>query len=132
MPLSLEDKFEIQELMNRFIQTTDLKTAEDMRPLFTPDGRFVIDAMEIDVVGIDNIVAFLEEVRGKMPGKMFHALTNFVVEGDGDAATVSCASQALQADDGRVQHFAFGYYHDQLVRTSDGWRIKEHNLTLMA
>lgn len=132
MPLSLQDKFEIQELLARFIQVTDLGDYEEMRDLFVADSRFVIAKMGMDIAGIDSIVPSLKDLRATLPMDVFHVLSNFVVDGDGDEATVRCASQALQAGEDRVKHMAFGYYTDQVVRTADGWRLKEHNLALLA
>lgn len=130
MPISIEDKMDIHELMGRYILASDLHGPEAMRDIFTEDGRFVIEAMQIDVKGRDNIIAWLKEVSKTVPDKLFHTSSNFVIDGDGDAATMTCISQAIQITDDGIKHFAFGHYEDTLVKTPAGWRLKDHKLHL--
>lgn len=131
MPLTLEDKMEIQELMGRYILAADIHGPEAMRDIFTEDGRFVIEAMQVDVKGRDNIINWLTEIAKTMPPKLYHTSSNFVIDGDGDAATMSCISQAIQFTDDGIKHFAFGHHEDTLVKTSTGWRLKDHKLNLL-
>ena len=92
---------------------------------------FVIVAMQVDVKGLDNVVTWLDKISKTVPDKLFHASSNFVIDGDGDEATMNCISQAIQITDDGIKHFAFGYYKDMLVKTAAGWRLKDHKLNLM-
>jgi len=131
MPLSIEDKLEIQELMARYILASDVHGPEGMRDIFTEDGRFIIEAMQVDVKGIDNIVNWLTEISKTVPPKLYHTSSNFVIDGDGDVATMTCISQAIQITDDGIKHFAFGNYDDTLVKNPTGWRLKDHKLNLL-
>ena len=49
MILTIEDKFEIQDLMGRFALAVDVEGPEAMADIFTSDARFVIEAFKLDV-----------------------------------------------------------------------------------
>jgi len=72
-------------------------------------GWFVIVAMQVDVKGLDNVVTWLDKISKTVPDKLFHASSNFVIDGDGDEATMNCISQAIQITDDDIKHFALGY-----------------------
>jgi hypothetical protein len=53
-------------------------------------------------------------------------MSNFVIEGEGDHATARSYVDALlmpSTPDGEV-HQAAGWYEDEFIRTSDGWKIR--------
>lgn len=132
MPLSAEDKIEIQELMGRYSLAADVDGPEAMRDIFTEDATFVIEAMRANVQGIDNIVAWLTEAYKAMPGKLYHISTNFVIEGHGDNATMTCTSQGLMPSNDGIKVFTLGHYQDVVVKTSAGWRLKDHKIIVLA
>lgn len=131
MPLSAEDRLEIQDLMGRFALATDVHGPHAMGDLFVEDGRFVIDAMQLDVQGRDNIINWIKGAADSFPEKHIHVLSNFVIDGDGDEAKLSCVSQAIQINDGKIDYFGIGYYDEKLVKTPSGWRLKIHKLNLI-
>lgn len=132
MPLTIEDKMEIQELMGRYIRASDVDGPEALRDIFTEDARFVIDAMQIEVTGVDNIIAMVVEFEKSLPSKIYHFSTNFVIDGDGDQATLTCISQAVQPTEDGIKNFTFGHYEDMLVKTPAGWRLKDHKIVVLA
>ena len=63
-----------------------------------------------------------------------HLISNVVVRLDGDRAESSCYLQAQHVKTGTAGGDNFiiaGRYDDQLVRTPDGWRIRERRLQAM-
>ena len=132
MPLSIEDKVEIQDLMGRFALAVDVNGPDAMRDLFVDDARFVIDAMQIDVKGLDNIVNWMKQAADSFPPNLTHVQSNFVIEGDVKEAKLSCISQAIQDHEGEIKHFVVGRYNETLVKTLADWRLKKHKLQLRA
>jgi len=132
MSLTTADKMEIQDLMGRFSLAVDVNGPEAMRDLFVEDGRFIVDEMQIELEGIDNIINWIKDSADAFPPGLTHIQSNFVIDGDGNNAQLSCVSQAIQSHDGEIKHFAVGRYFETLVKTPAGWRLKEHKLQLRA
>lgn len=132
MPISAADKIEIQDLMGRFALAVDVKGPEAMRELFVDDASFVVDEMHINLQGIDSIINWIKGSADAFPPGLTHVQSNFVIDGDGDQAQLSCISQAIQNHNGEIKHFVVGRYYETLVKTEAGWRLKEHKLQLQA
>lgn len=130
MPLTTEDKLEIQDLMGRFALAVDVQGPDAMRELFVDDARFVIDSFQVDVKGLDNIINWIKESSDTFPPNLNHVQSNFVIDGDGTEAKLSCISQAIQDFEGEIKHFVIGRYDETLVKTPAGWRLKVHKLNL--
>ena len=132
MTLTTDDKIEIQDLMGRFALTVDTKGPEAMRDLFVDEAQFIIDGMGIHLEGLDNIIAWITENADAFPPGLTHVQSNFVIDGTGDTAELSCVSQAIQNHDGEIKHFVVGRYFETLVKTHQGWRLKTHKLQVQA
>jgi 3-phenylpropionate/cinnamic acid dioxygenase small subunit len=75
--------------------------------------------------GPDEIARFMEEAHAPL-GPTLHRMTNFVIDGQGGSGTARSYVDVMlmpATPDGDV-HRAAGYYDDQFVRTSDGWKIR--------
>lgn len=132
MTLTIQDRIEIQDLMGRFALAVDVNGPEAMRDIFSIDSQFIIDQFQIDVKGLDNIIHWMTESADSFPPGLNHVLSNFVIEGNeaGDEANLKCISQAIQSYEGKISTYAIGRYDDKLVKTVEGWRLKEHQLIL--
>ena len=128
MPLSTEDKLEIQELSSRFAFFLDTHDVDGWIGTFTEDGVFETTYGTFD--GPDEIRDFIVKhiAAGKEDGKR-HAMTNFVIEGDGDEAHMRSYVVKFEVEKSPGVN-ASGLYVDDLVRTADGWRFKRRNLTV--
>lgn len=74
----------------------------------------------------------MEQIHGGM-GQTYHRLSNIVVDVEADRATArSYVRAVLQAvpDDGGSWIDALGHYDDELVRTSEGWRIAKRTTNI--
>jgi hypothetical protein len=128
MSSSIEDHFEIEQLLARYTHAADIHPPEAMRNIFADDGRFHIEGMGIDVRGIDNIINFFTEMRSQMEG-MYHINTNLVVDIDGHTATAVSYLSTLQSG-AEPKIVGFSRYEDDLVKTAGGWRIQARSIDM--
>ena len=132
MSLTTEDRIEIQDLMGRFSYAVDVLGPDAYRDIFVEDCRFIIEAWQIDVKGLDNIINWIKEsAETSFPLGLIHVQSNFVIDGDGNEAQLKCVSQAIQSHDGEIKHFVVGRYDETLVKTPKGWRLKVHRLQVL-
>lgn len=129
MSLSVEDKFAIQELINRYAHNADFAAPEAMREIFANNGRFCVNAMDIDIEGIDNIISFFEQMRAALEG-VHHVTTGTIIDaGDhADIATASSYIQTVQGAESGTTIASIGRYQDTLVRTDNGWRFQSRSV----
>jgi ketosteroid isomerase-like protein len=128
MPLSTDDKLAIIELSNAQMRSLDDHDVDAWLSAWVPDGVFV--ATYGTFAGHAAIREFIDGhiAAGKEDGAR-HLMTNYVVEGDGDHATVTCAVTKLQVEEPPFI-IASGIYRDVVVRTADGWRFTSRELTI--
>ena len=120
---TLIDRAEITDLLTRYARAVDRQDWGLFRSVFTPDAR--IDYTQVGGASgsLDEVVAFLARV---MP--MFevtqHLISNVEIDIDGDEAKVTAmVHNPLKLPDSEVWATG-GWYHHELVRTSDGWRSR--------
>lgn len=121
MSTSMQDKFEIQELLARYTHAADIHPPETMRDIFSADGRFHIEAMGVDLHGIDAIIAYFTQMRPAMEG-VYHINSNLVVDIDGHTATAVSYLTTLRTG-AQPELVGVSRYEDELVKTDQGWRI---------
>jgi 3-phenylpropionate/cinnamic acid dioxygenase small subunit len=118
------DREQIADVLIRYATGIDFKDWALLRTCWTEDVD--VDYGEVGrYSGADAITALMEQLHDAM-GPTYHRLTNFAIAVDGDRATArSYVHAVLQAvpDDAASWVEALGHYDDELVRTSDGWRI---------
>lgn len=127
MPVDYEA---IRATIHRYTYLVDTGQFERVAPeIFTADAR-VAFGPEI-VEGRDAIAAKFDGFRHGLVGTA-HFVTDLIVEGDGDTARSTCKTLAYHWFDGpgKDPHAAadlvmVGGYVDRLVRTPEGWRIRE-------
>ena len=114
MPLSVDDRLEILELMARYNHGADGGDGEGFADTFTEDALF--EGSMSSARGRAELV----QVIASGGGLWKHWLNSPIIEGDGDHATakVYLVRTGLN-EDGEVGLIASGTYHDTLVR-SDG------------
>jgi 3-phenylpropionate/cinnamic acid dioxygenase small subunit len=122
----ISDRMEIQDLFVRYSHAVDTWDWDLYRTVFTEDA--IIDYSEFGAPAgsVDEIVAFLAEVMPTMKGHQ-HMVGNSVIKVDGDTATsrTICFNPMVVEMDGEEKLFFCGlWYKDELVRTPDGWKIK--------
>jgi SnoaL-like domain len=124
MPMSIEDRLSIHELISLHGHLTDDRQHERLGLLFTDDAAYDVSAHGFGVVqGLEALTELFVQRPGDQP--VGHHVTNVVVGlGDGDTARVRSKGLAVMADGtaGTVT------YDDVVVRTEAGWRISRRTV----
>jgi hypothetical protein len=120
----LFDRLEIDELLTRYATAIDSKNFDLLDDVFMPDGRADYTSAGGIAGDFPTVKAWLAEVLPHFP-QYQHVVGNRKVALDGDTATsVSAFFNPMVMKNGDT-FFCGGEYHDQLVRSGDGWRIAE-------
>ena len=124
MPLSAEDRLEILELAARYNHAFDSMDAEGWANVFTPDAVFdVIGALQVS--GHDALVEF---GRAQQTGVTRHFVSNAVIQGDADTATMQLYVE-LKTLGEQPSTTLLGRYEDELRRIDGAWRFARRTLT---
>ena len=123
-----EDRQDICELLVRYATGIDRRDWPLFRTVFTDDCE--LDYGEIGSWrGVDAVTDFMEKVHA-MAGHTLHRLSNRAVAVDGDKAVARTYVDALiMAGDNQSGVNGIGFYDDEIVRTSAGWRIARRRFT---
>ncbi|WP_374023559.1 nuclear transport factor 2 family protein [Mycobacterium sp. HNNTM2301] len=123
-----EDRQDICELLVRYATGIDRRDWPLFRTVFSPDCQ--LDSGEIGSwSGVDAVADFMEQVHA-LAGHTLHRLTNQAITVDGDKANARTYIDGLiMAADNNSGVNAIGFYDDEIVRTTDGWRIARRRYT---
>jgi ketosteroid isomerase-like protein len=137
MPLSAQDRLDIQELMARYAQAVDVDGAEgQLFDIFSSDA--VLDSpMSGKFAGNEGLKAFAKVVAELRSGRIGrHLITNIRIQGEGDRAQLQACyvhastprDTAATAHGATVTHT--GTY-DCSARRQDGrWRLERRTVTV--
>jgi 3-phenylpropionate/cinnamic acid dioxygenase small subunit len=127
MSLSYEDRSAIEQLLFRYAWMVDRREWGSMDAVFAPDAT--IDYASTGGPGAlpyREALAWLDRALAPWPINLHH-ITNIMIEIDGDRGKARCYFTApmgrVAPDGGREFITNAGFYLDEIVRTSDGWRI---------
>lgn len=124
--LDTKDIVEIQQLESFCHHAVDHKDQSLFHLVFTPDARFDGRLCGGPLLeGIDAIKAFF--ARGKPPHPPAHHMTNCWVREEDGRVLVKMKWMVPDPDSGL---FHGGDNDDEVVRTDDGWRIRERVATM--
>ncbi|MGA7417425.1 MAG: nuclear transport factor 2 family protein [Acidimicrobiales bacterium] len=115
------DLAEIQVLLAKYGNRLDRSDHAGWVDLFTSDGRFEVYGRSFD--GPDGLLRMAETAP---PG--LHLTSAPLIEIDGDEADVE---QSFLFVDQVTRESRIGWYDDQLVRTSGGWRFRVRRSTFL-
>jgi hypothetical protein len=126
--LSPEDYIEIEQLYSMYARDVDPGSARPASWMFTKDAVVVMDDFKT-MNKPEDIEAFYKWVQKRQSGGgMRHFNSSYVIVGTPDGgARGSSYMLTLETKEkgGKPEVTAFGKYEDKLVKTPDGWRIKE-------
>ncbi len=128
----LMDEKEIIDVMNAYTTALDTRNWEMLEATMAPDGS--ADFGNLAGVGIlDSPQALVELCRHSLQDLRAtqHLQGNYQVVVDGDTAKAHCYLQASHFADGLPggdTFIVYAKYHDDFVRTSNGWKIKLRHL----
>lgn len=126
MALTLNDRFEIHELLARYTHALDYHNLPAMRDIWTDDCRFQADEPELNITGLDNLLEFFRATVETVPNAR-HVISNLYIEGAASEALCHAYLQIMDFETGKL--LGAGRYRDEVVRTASGWRIRSRVFT---
>lgn len=116
------DQHDIAEVLIRYASGIDRRDWSRFRTCFTDDVAASYDGIG-SWAGVDEITDFMIDAHLGL-GSTLHRITNIDIDIDGDTASSRAYVDAVILTlDGSTGVNTLGYYDDELVRTTDGWRI---------
>jgi hypothetical protein len=124
----ISDRFEINDLLVRYCYAVDDRDWDSYQKVFTPDA--VIDDTITGGVrsSVEDHIVFMKKALAKIKISQHAISTVLLTVHENEANTrVHCSCpMVVDVGDGKTQVFFQGlWYRHKLVRTPDGWRIKE-------
>lgn len=119
----LRDREEIRELKARLMRAADAQDWDTYRSLITDDYHFTSDGGVQD--GADLVVATVSKaLDGASTVHQIYAPLVTITGPDTASASWRMADWVRMVHDGRPMAFhGHGSYHEEYVRTADGWRV---------
>lgn len=134
MPLTAEDRSEIIVLAGRYSQSLDLRDPDGWRSCFTDDAVMEMELQELWITG-DALWGLASGVTEDDDDRISrHQPSNFVIDGDGDEATMSSYCTVVSGgsrDNPFVEpaRITFqGRYVDRLRRVDGAWKIAHRKI----
>ena len=132
----LSDHVEIAQVLQRYAKALDDKNFALLDTVFTPDAVTNYDVGGVEGIGNRTNYAKMRALFESFCSVFWftsHLISPPLVELAGDAATAETrliATHGFERKTGeKGTWFVIGFYHDTLVRTADGWRIRERHFT---
>ncbi|MGD0592777.1 MAG: nuclear transport factor 2 family protein [Acidimicrobiales bacterium] len=124
----ISDRLEIQDLIARYCHAIDRRQLDELDAIFTADAVMDYTAFGAPRAGLAEMKGFLADVLAAHVAYYHLAATSTItIEGDRAECHTICHNPMVFRREGRPDglYYCGLWYHDQLVRTSDGWRIAE-------
>nr|WP_271209063.1 nuclear transport factor 2 family protein [Rhodococcus wratislaviensis] len=122
----MTDERAIIEVGMRYAHSIDTRNQEGFMSCFTADAAFGLPKLRTQAV-LDQTLQFLTELFSGTQ----HVTTQFHVEVSGDEASMHSYYIATHVWRQQLSDPLFvmgGFYEDSLIRTPDGWRIRDRLL----
>ena len=128
---ALLDRVELNELMNRYAASIDLRDWARLRTVFTDQIEADFTSMGTKAVFRGPAEDWVAAIRSTITGfdATQHVFANHSVELDGDRATDLRYMQARHVL-GDAHYTIGGYYTSEMARAPQGWRIARYRLTV--
>lgn len=126
------DRAQIAALLYRYARAVDTKDWDLYRSVFTADAHIDYSSAGAAAGTLDEVVDWMAGNVGLLPWSMHYVTNVDIVDADGDTATVRAMFfNPMQLPGMAETSSCGGYYHHEMVRTSDGWRsrrLREENV----
>jgi uncharacterized protein (TIGR02246 family) len=125
---TLADEMAIRDLVARFTDAVNRRAPADLAPLFTDDGEWIVPGMP-ETKGGTAVSELLSGLLGNFPFlvQLVHS-GRVVVDGERASARWYITEWASAENGGS---YFVGTYHDQMVRTDDGWRFQSRQFDFL-
>jgi len=123
--ITLEDKWQIAELVARFTQCSDYGDWEGLKALYTDDVETEMEGIALRYKGIAEQVAHAQASDAQAGGKNRHYNFNLTITEEGGAVHADYAFMNVNAGQAPMaaQIVVTGRMRDTVVKTADGWKI---------
>ena len=127
---ALEDRAEIGELIARYGPAVDSGAADAVAAMWTPDGTYRFDDVELDAAGVRGLVSLPSHLEYLERG-CGHILSAPTIRIDGDTAVAVTHSAVMVHDGTRWLGERVSANRWELVRTAEGWRVHRRRNRLL-
>lgn len=117
--MGTDDYVEIQQLLARYCHVVDNKQWDQLASIFTPDAGVTVVGIYPRTTGIEAIIPLYSTV---MRHPLAHESTSLIVTEESETGTRIASKWVTVRANGNA---GAGVYEDEVVHTSEGWRIKE-------
>lgn len=125
MTISVQDAFEIDQLVCRYNFAFDRRDAEAFAECFTTGGEFLLLGQG-QARGREALVAYVRELTA--PGQLRHLVTSLLMEGSGDTASSQAYCTVYSSrTGGGISVIAQGVYRDELKKESGVWLFSKRD-----
>jgi 3-phenylpropionate/cinnamic acid dioxygenase small subunit len=125
---ALRDRIEIEELLHRYARMVDKRLWQLMDSVFAPGATIDYTSTGGQAGPYQETLRWLDRALAPWPINL-HCISNLELALDGNRARSTCYFQApmgrREPDGSQTVITNAGHYHDELVRTSSGWRISK-------
>lgn len=127
----LADQLAIMQLLASYGPLVDAGRAEEVASLWTEDGSYHVERLEMSKPAHIAAMVRSEEHQGYITGGSVHFLGPAWVQVEGDEATAVCESLMVLHRDGQYRINRGTASHFRLRRTAEGWRISHRESALL-
>lgn len=127
----LADQLAIMQLLASYGPLVDAGRAEEVASLWTEDGSYHVERLEMRKPAHIAAMVRSEEHQGYITGGSVHFLGPAWVQVEGDEATAVCESLMVLHRDGQYRINRGTASHFRLRRTAEGWRISHRESALL-
>lgn len=127
---ALEDRAEIAELIARYGPAVDAGDGEAVAALWSDDGTYRFDDVELEAEGIRALVSYPTH-RDYMARGCAHIISAPRIEITGDTAVAVTHSAVMVHEDGRWIGARVSANHWELRRLPEGWRVQHRRNSLL-
>jgi uncharacterized protein (TIGR02246 family) len=131
MPLSIEDRFGINDLFVRYTTALDAGDVDTIVACFTEDGA--LESLAVGkYAGRDGIRAFSERFAAmhRRGVQLRHVISNMAMTVDGDTAEATCYLTCIITMNGKCELMPPGRYECALRKVDGAW-LFQHRLVIM-
>jgi uncharacterized protein (TIGR02246 family) len=125
MAIDTTNRVQIEELVARYNKAIDTGDADAWAETFTEDGEF--HGVVGDFHGRDELRAFVKAYATEEQFAEFasaqHWVTNLVIEGDGDEASMFAHIMMVAPEEGGGRIILVGSYDDRLRKVGGRWHF---------
>lgn len=124
----IKDRFDIHDVMHRYARMVDRRLWEIQDQVFVTDATIDYTSTGGQAGHYKEILKWLDSALEPWPLNL-HFISNIEIQLEGDRAQATSyfnAPMGRKRKDGSQYIITnAGYYEDDLVRTSEGWRIRK-------